>query len=135
MKNVMVVRGLLALMGVYDGVLGIAFLFAGPKLFDALEVTPPNHWGYVQFGAALLIIFALMFFALARRPIANRNLLPYCFLLKIAYCGVVFYHWFLGDGLPGIWKPFAIADVVMAAILAWMYMTVRGPARHAAGGA
>ena len=53
---------------------------------------PPNHWGYVQFSAALLIIFGLMFLAAARRPIANRNLLPYCFLLKIAYSGVVFDH-------------------------------------------
>ncbi len=125
MKNIMVVRGLLALMALYDGLLGIAFLFAGPKLFDALEVTPPNHWGYVQFSAAILLIFALMFLAAAKRPVANRGLLPYCFLLKIAYSGVVFYHWFLGDGLPGIWKPFAVADLVMAALLAWMFLLLR----------
>lgn len=130
MKHIMVVRGLLGLMALYDGLLGIAFLFAGPKLFDAMEVTPPNHWGYVQFSAAVLLIFALMFLAAAKRTLVNRGLLPYCFLLKIAYSGVVFYHWFLGDGLPGIWKPFAVADVIMAAILAWMFVMLRSSPRR-----
>lgn len=131
MKNMMYVRGLLGLMGLYDGVLGVAFLVAAPQLFDWVQVTPPNHFGYVHFSAALLIVFALMFFAVAMKPRANRNLLPYCFLLKVSYCGVVFYHWLLGDGLPGLWKPFAIADLVMAALLAWMYVSVRTPAGNA----
>ena len=29
---------------------------------------PPNHWAYVQFPAALLVIFALMFVAIASAP-------------------------------------------------------------------
>ena len=38
------------------------------------EVTPPNHWAYVQFPAALLVIFGLMFVAIAQDPVANRGI-------------------------------------------------------------
>lgn len=83
---------LFVIAALYDGFLGLAFLFAGPQLFDLFNVTPPNHFGYVQFPAAILIIFALMFLAVALKPVQNRNLIPYGILLKVSYCGVVFFH-------------------------------------------
>jgi hypothetical protein len=39
--------------------LGLAFLAAPLYTFDLAKVTPPNHLGYVQFPAALLLIFGL----------------------------------------------------------------------------
>lgn len=117
---------------VYDGVLGVAFLAAGPALFEWVGVTPPNHFGYVHFPAALLIVFALMFLSVARRPIENRSLIAYGMLLKVSYCAVVFYHW-LTEGIPFIWKPFAIADLAFLVLFAWAYVhlgdaTARQPA-------
>ena len=97
----------------YDGVLGIAFLLYPATLFDAVGVPPPNHFGYVQFPAALLVVFALMFTAIARNPVANRALILYGILLKISYCGVSMGYWFTQD-IPFIWKPFAVADLVFA---------------------
>lgn len=44
----------------YDGILGLAFLFAGHSIFAHFEVPPPNHPGYLQFPALLLIIFAIL---------------------------------------------------------------------------
>jgi hypothetical protein len=67
-----------------------------------------------EFPAALLIVFALMFLAVARNPVANRNLIPYGMLLKVSYCGVIFFHWF-ASGMPDMWKPFAVADLVFLA--------------------
>lgn len=113
-----------AASGLYDGALGLAFLLAPAALFSRFGVTPPNHWGYVQFGAALLVIFALMFFQVAARPSANRNLIPYGILLKVAYCGVVFAYWFT-EGLPDMWKPFAIIDAVFIALFAWSFWSTR----------
>lgn len=104
----------------YDGVLGLAFLLAGEDVFRWYNVTPPNHIGYIQFPGALLIIFGLMFLAVARNPTANRNLIPYGILLKVSYCGVVFSHWFL-TGIPNMWKPFAIFDLVFIVLFAWAY--------------
>jgi hypothetical protein len=114
---------LFALGALYDGVLGLAFLFAPSALFARFGVTPPNHYGYVQFPAALLIVFATMFLAVARRPVRNRNLIPYGMLLKVSYCAVVFGYWF-SRGIPGMWKPFAIMDAAFLALFAWAYVSM-----------
>ena len=55
----------------YDGILGALFLVAPGWVFERLEVEPPNHVAYVQFSAALLIIFALIFARIARDPVAQ----------------------------------------------------------------
>ena len=99
----------------YDGILGIAFIFAAPKFFELAQVTPPNHFGYIHFPAALLLVFALMFCAIAKNPYKNRNLIPYGILLKLSYSGIVFFYWFT-SGIPHIWKPFAIIDLAFMVI-------------------
>lgn len=107
----------------YDGLLGLAFLLTPGVVFQWFGVTPPNHPGYAQFPAALLVVFALMFLAVARNPLANRNLIPYGILLKVSYCGVIFFHWFTG-GIPGMWKPFAICDLVFLVLFVWAYRSI-----------
>ena len=82
------VSGLFFVAALYDGLLGLAFLVAADRIFQWAQVTPPNHVGYVQFPGALLMIFGIMFAAIARRPRENRHLIPYGILLKVAYCGV-----------------------------------------------
>ncbi|MCD6393608.1 MAG: hypothetical protein J7M40_08875 [Planctomycetes bacterium] len=108
---------------IYDGILGGAFLIAPQALFKWLNVTEPNHYGYVHFPAALLIVFAVMFLSIALKPISNRRLIPYGIGLKLSYCGVVFWHWF-GGGIPNIWKPFALCDVAFMVLffLAHVYL-------------
>lgn len=105
----------------YDGVLGVWFLAAPESPFKLFNVTPPNHVGYVQFSAALLLIFALMFANIARAPVANRGLIQYGILLKIAYCGVSGWYW-LAAGIPTMWKPFTIIDLAMGVLFVWAYM-------------
>jgi hypothetical protein len=121
MKNDRLVSTLFAVAGLYDGILGAAFLVAPTALFDRFGVTPPNHFGYVQFPAALLIVFGIMFFAVAVNPRANRNLIPYGILLKAAYCTLVFGYWFT-QGLPSMWKPFAVADLVFGVLFYWAWL-------------
>ena len=115
---------LFILAALYDGLLGIFFLFAGPAVFQWFRVTPPNHYGYVHFPAAILIIFAIMFLAIATDPPRNRNLIPYGMLLKVAYCSTVFFHWFTA-GIPHMWKPFAVLDLIFLVLFAWAYMALR----------
>ncbi len=109
---------------VYDGVLGLAFLFAAPSIFRWTDVTPPNHFGYVQFPGALLVVFALMFCTIAQKPLENRNLIPYGILLKLSYSGLVFYYW-AAEGIPDFWKPWAIADAVFMVAFIWAYRALR----------
>lgn len=122
-KNWIVI--LFVVAALYDGILGLVFLMAPNAMFDRLGVTPPNHFGYVQFPAALLLIFAWLYAAVARAPEKNRNLIPYGMGLKVAYCGVVFYYW-LTTAIPGMWKPFAIADLIFL-LLFGIAFTQLGP--------
>lgn len=133
MKNKRVLAVLFTLAAVYDGLLGIAFLFGSGPLFRWCGVTPPNHPGYVQFSAALLIVFAIMFMAIALDPFKNHNLILYGILLKVSYCGVVLFHW-LTAGLPYIWKPFCICDLLFLVLFCWAWAATRGPSRLDAGG-
>jgi hypothetical protein len=120
MKPVAAIRTLFGIAALYDGVLGIVFLLLPERLFHTFSVTPPNHWGYVHFPAALLVVFALMFVAVARDPRRNRNLIPYGILLKATYCGVVFWHWST-QGIPDMWKPFAFADLLFGLLFVAAY--------------
>jgi hypothetical protein len=123
MKKVAGIRVLFAVAAFYDGLLGLGFLLAGPAVFQWADVTPPNHFGYVQFPGALLVVFALMFLAVARRPVENRRLIPYGILLKVSYAGVVLYYWF-AVGIPLLWKPFAVADIIFVVAFAWAYIAL-----------
>ena len=127
MKNDRPVSILFTVAGFYESILGVAFLVAPAALFDHFGVNPPNHFGYVQFPAALLLVFGIMFFAVAFNPRANRILIPFGILLKASYCTLVFGYWFT-QGIPRMWKPFAIADLVFAALFFWAWRRTE-PAR------
>jgi hypothetical protein len=124
MKTSRWIFALFTIAAAYDGLLGLLFL-AAPRLpFDLFNVTPPNHIGYVQFPAALLLIFAWMFAVVAMDPVRNRSLIPYGIGLKVAYCTLCFWYWFTAD-IPIIWKPFAVIDVAMGILFAWSYVALR----------
>lgn len=126
MKHVTPIRSLFVVAGLYDGLLGAAFLIAGPAVYDHFDITPPNHWGYVQFPAALLIVFGLMFLAVAIDPSVNRPFMLAGVGLKLSFCGVVICHWLLGP-LPGLWKPFAVCDALFALLFLWAWVAVGRP--------
>ena len=106
--------------GLYDFILGVAFLALPTVLFDWFTITPPNHWGYVTFAASMLAIFGLMFLQIAKDPIKNRDLMPYGMLLKFAYCGVVFGYYFT-TGVPVVWVIFGVCDFIFLLLFIWGY--------------
>lgn len=106
-----VIKPFFYVAALYDGVLGLAFLFFWRALFQSFRVTPPNHAGYVQFPALLLIIFGALFLQIARDPEKNRDLIAYGIALKIAYSGLVFWY-VLTTGVPAMWIWCAWIDVV-----------------------
>ena len=123
MKTMRAIKALFIVSALYDGLLGAIFLLAGNSLFQWLGATPPNHPGYVQFPAALLIVFAIMFVVVAVDPVKNRNLIPYGLLLKVSYCSVILFHW-LATGLPNMWKPFCICDFFFILAFAWAWIVL-----------
>jgi len=118
-------RWLFYVAAVYDGLLGLTFMFFWAWVFRLFEVTPPNHPGYVQFSSLLLIVFGLMFLRIARDPDANRDLIVYGIGLKSAYCGLVFWYQ-LTEGVPAMWLPWAWIDLVFLAL----FILARRPMAH-----
>jgi hypothetical protein len=84
----------------------------------------PNHWGYVQFAALLASTFGLMFPAVAARPKAKRNLIPFGVLLKASYAGGVVFHWAAG-GVPWLFLPFAVTDAIFLVLFIAAYQALR----------
>ncbi len=115
----------------YDGILGIFFLIFPKSGFDFFNVIYPNHWGYIRFPATILIIFGIMFFQIARHPLANRNMMPYGVLLKFSYSFVIFGYWFT-KGLPDMWKPFAVIDFVLGILFIFSYSMLGKQAKESA---
>jgi hypothetical protein len=57
----------------------------------------------------------------------------------VAYCGVVVGYWF-GQGIPDMWKLFAVCDAVFALLFFWAWrmlgrgsMEINGPAGSLTG--
>lgn len=96
----------------YDVILGAAFLVAGGPIYDAFEVTRPNHMGYVHWGAAVVFIFGVGFYRVACDPVRNFDIIRLGVLFKLAYAGTVLGHHFLGGGVPMMWLPWAVFDLV-----------------------
>lgn len=109
---------------VYDFVLGLAFLVMPATLFKIVNITPPNHWGYVSFAALMLMIFGIMFYKIFKNPSANKNLIPYSIMLKIAYCAVVF-GYFIFSSMPCLWVIFGVCDFIFLLLFIRAYYQVK----------
>ncbi len=121
------IRSIFMISGLYDGILGVLFLFMAPELFSYAGVTPPNHFGYIHFPALLLIIFGTMFIRISTDPVRWRELIWYGIGLKFSYSGVVFYH-LLTQGLPFVWVPFAVVDIVFLAVFLYALRALKAHA-------
>ena len=105
------IRPLFVVAALYDFLLGVAFLLAWSAIYARFGITPPNHPGYIQFGAAVIAIFGVGFWFVAQAPDRNRDIIKLGVLLKLAYSGTVLTYWAQGR-IPAMWVPFAWIDVV-----------------------
>lgn len=121
--NITNVKILYYISALYDGFFGVMGILFPYFAFELFEVTPPNHAGYVQFPAILLLIFGAMFYQIARDPVANRGLILYGIALKVGYSGLIF-SYMLTSGIPDMWVPWAWADLVFLGlfIMSWRYL-------------
>ena len=118
------IKWLFYISAFYDGVLGAVFLFCPSFPFHYFNVPLPNHVGYVQFPAAILLIFALIFYKIGTNPLKHKDLIKYGILLKVSYCFLTASYWIAGT-LPGMWKPFTICDAVMGILYGLSYCSLQ----------
>jgi hypothetical protein len=107
------IHPLFILAAVYDFGLGVVVLTMHPAIFTYFGVTPPNHAGYVELPAALIAIFGVGFWLVARDPWRNRDIIKLGILVKLAYAGIVLGYAARG-AMPGFWIPWAWADLGFA---------------------
>ncbi len=124
MKSLGWIRLLFILAALYDGALGVAFLIAPLSIYSAMNIPAPNHPGYVQFPAAILVVFGIGFLMVAMEPVRRRDIMVLGCLLKIAYCSVVFVH-AAGAGIPIIWTLFAWADLLFLILFIAALLSLR----------
>lgn len=118
------IKILLVVCGVYDLLLGLVVTVAPAAFFRIAGVTPPNHYGYVQFPALLLIIFGAMFLRAAADPVGRRDVIVYGMALKASYSGLVFWYQLHG-GVPALWIPWAWADLAFLVLFLLAWRSVR----------
>ena len=119
------IKRLFIVAGIYESLLGAAFLLFGAEVFQRAGVTPPNHMGYVQFPALLLILFGIMFLCIAGDPHRRYDWIPFGMGLKASYCGLVFWYQLHG-GIPLLWIPWAWADLAFLLLFfaAWRNLRI-----------
>jgi hypothetical protein len=117
-------KPLFVIAALYDGLLGLAFLFFPMAIFAHYGVEPPNHAAYVQFPALLLLIFAAIFVRIASNPTKNRDLIPYGIALKASYSGLAFWY-IVTTGVPSMWIPWAWADLVFLVVFLFAWLQLR----------
>ncbi|MEK6563996.1 MAG: hypothetical protein AABZ65_03080 [Candidatus Omnitrophota bacterium] len=118
------IRRLFIISALYDFILGVIFLAGFRHVYNYFNIALPNHDGYVQFAAALVVIFGIGFWFVAHDPQRNRDIIKMGILLKLSYSGVAFYHAALGN-LPGIWLPFAWLDLIFLVLFILAFKSLK----------
>lgn len=113
------IKTLFVVAGIYDFVFGVIALVASPLIFRLAGVTAPDP-GYIELPALLVILFGIMFIAIAANPAARREFILYGIGLKAAYSGVVFWHQ-LTSQVAFFFVPLAWTDFTFLVlfVLAW----------------
>jgi hypothetical protein len=114
------IRPLFVLAALYDIVLGLVLGIAFKPILTRFGIALPNHDAYVQLPAALVTIFGIGFWLVARAPQQWRGFIALGVLMKLAYAGVVLGHAAVGN-MPALWTWFAWADLAfaLAFVAAW----------------
>ena len=98
-------------IGVYDVFLGGAFTLFYRNIYGYLNITLPNHPGYIYVPALFLVSAGIGEFLIARNPLRNVDLAIVRLLMKLSFASVIFYCYFI-HGVPAIFLLISIASII-----------------------
>ena len=110
-------RPVLLLSAIYDGLLGLAFLFFSEQFFRALGVETTADPVYVQLAAGLIAIMGLGFYLAWRNPLVNWDLVLLGTVFKAFYILLAVWAQFRGELPHPLFLLFALIDVFFFVIL------------------
>ena len=84
---------------IFNWVVGISILGGYSLVARLLELSgPPTVW--VHLVAAIVILFGFAYWFVAAQPQRYRPFVGLGGVGKLAFVGVIYYHWLLGDASP-----------------------------------
>lgn len=111
MSKIKVFQGYFWVVGIYDVILGGAFLLFYKSIYGALGITLANHPGYVYLPSLFLISGGIGEFLIAKNPLRNVDLVVVRLLMKLSFVLVVFYYQFK-TGIPLVFTIIAGLSVI-----------------------
>jgi hypothetical protein len=79
------------IVAAYDVLLGGAFALFFRNIYAALDITIPNHPGYIFVPALFLVCGGIGEFLISRNPLRNTDLVIVRLLMKLSFAGTIFY--------------------------------------------
>lgn len=98
-------------IGGYDVLLGGVFVLFYRNIYAYLNVTLPNHPGYIYVPALFLISAGIGEFLIAKNLLRNIDLAIVRLLMKLSFALAIFYCYFK-YGVPTIFLVISIASIV-----------------------
>jgi hypothetical protein len=105
-------RPVLLLCAIYDGLLGLAFLFFAEPIFRVLGIESTADPIYAQLAAGLIAIMGLGFFLAWRDPLRNRDLVLLGAVFKAFYILLAAYALIRGEVPHPVFLVFAAIDIL-----------------------
>ena len=99
------------IIGVYDILLGLGFIFFYKSIYTALSITLPNHPGYIFVPALFIVCGGVGEFLIAKNPLRNVDLVIVRLLMKLSFAMAVLYCYFT-MGIPTVFLVISILSVI-----------------------
>lgn len=99
----------------YDIVLGAGFFFLYAPLWDAFNVALPSSISYIHLTAAFVFVQGVGYWFVYQDPDGNRGIVKTGLIYKIAFSGLAFYYWAIGDLLHPVFLLFGALDLLFLA--------------------
>jgi hypothetical protein len=123
-------RPVLLAGAVYDGALGLLFLFFHAPVFRVLGVAPGTDPIYVELAAGLIALLGFGLFLAWREPLLGGGLVLYGAAAKAFYVGLAVYALVSGQLPHPLFLVLAVVDIVFFAAFVGFLRATR-PARDA----
>src|SRR3972149_1606482 len=97
--------------GLYDVILGVAFLLAGEAILEAIGMELPPHTSYIHLAAMFVLVQGFSYLVAYRDPWANQGIVMVGVAYKASYAALVFYYMAIGELPSPFFIPWAIIDL------------------------
>lgn len=105
-------RPFFLIAGLYDALLGLAFLFFGEDILDWVGMDLPPHIAYIQLAAVFILVQGLSYLLVFTHPTRYLGVVMIGVVYKVAYSGLALWYLVIGELPSAFFIPWALIDVV-----------------------